>query len=64
MLKIMLGFSEARHATMDFVEFFAVKSFKLEPLCPGSYITVDGELIDHSNVQAEVIPNSMKILTK
>ena len=64
MLKLMLGFYNAAHVDFDFVEFFPVKSFKLEPLSQGSYLTVDGELIEHSNIRAEVVSKAIKILTK
>ena len=64
MLKLMLGFYNAAHVGFDFVEFFPVKSFKLEPLSQGSYLTVDGELIEHSNIRAEVVSKAIKILTK
>ena len=64
MVKLMMGFHNAAHVDFDFVEFFPVKSFKLEPLSQGSYLTVDGELIEHSNIRAEVVPKAIKILTK
>ena len=63
LLKIMMGFSEAKHLDFDFVDFFPVKSFKLEPLSKGSYITVDGEVIDHSNIKAEIAPKAIQILS-
>ena len=64
MVKLMWGFHNAAHVDFDFVEFLPVKSFKLEPLSQGSYLTVDGELIEHSNIRAEVVSKAIKILTK
>ena len=49
---------------VHFLSIFPVQSFKLEPLSQGSYLTVDGELIEHSNIRAEVVSKAIKILTK
>lgn len=42
-----------------------VFAFRLEPLCEGSHIVVDGEVLPHSSViQAEVFPGIFSLLNK
>ena len=62
-LQLMLGFESAAHADFDFVDFFPVKGFRLKPISKGSYITVDGEVIEHASIQAEILPKAVQILT-
>jgi sphingosine kinase len=64
MLKLQLGLGYARHELMDCVEFFPVTAFKLEPKSEGSYIVVDGEVIDYGPLEAQIVPKAINILTK
>ncbi len=65
MLKVQLGLGEAKHTTMkECVDYFPVTAFKLEPLEEGSYITVDGEVIDYGLVEAEVLPSSLNVMAR
>lgn len=42
-----------------------VFAFRLEPLCEGSHIVVDGEVLPHSSIiQAEIFPGVVSLLNK
>lgn len=41
-----------------------VSAFRLEPETEGSYITVDGEVVDYGPIQAEIMPALGRILSR
>lgn len=57
--------STGNHLQYPYVEMIPTLAFRLEPLCEGSHIVVDGEVVDHSSViQAEVFPGMISLLNK
>lgn len=64
LLQFLLGLSSGNHLTAPNVEMIPVKAFRLEPLSQGSHIVVDGELIKHSPLQAEIIPGITNVYAR
>ncbi|CAB0010224.1 unnamed protein product [Nesidiocoris tenuis] len=49
--------SSGSHVDVSDVIFLPVTAFRIEPESKGSHLTVDGELIEHSAIQAEIFPS-------
>lgn len=68
MLKIMLGFETAQYLNVEGVEMLPVTYFKLQPLSSGSYITIDGEVLEtddqDATIEAQIMPKKLNILLK
>lgn len=63
--QFLLALSNGTHLKYPFVEMIPVFAFRLEPMCGGSHIVVDGEVLPHSSViQAEVFPGVVSLLNK
>lgn len=63
--QFLLGLSNGTHLRCPFVEMIPVFAFRLEPLCEGSHIVVDGEVLPHSSIiQAEIFPGIVSLLNK
>lgn len=57
--------SNGSHLKYPNVEMIPVLAFRLEPMCKGSHIVVDGEVLEHSPiVQAEIFPGLISLLSK
>lgn len=56
MLLIMLGFETGAHVNMDSVEFIECTAYRLEPISPGSFNDLDGEVIESGPIQGMVLP--------
>lgn len=56
--------SSGNHLAVPNVEMIPVKAFRLEPLSQGSHIVVDGELLKHSPLQAEIMPGIANIYAR
>lgn len=41
-----------------------VLAFRLEPETDGSYITVDGEVVEYGPIQAEIMPGLGRIISR
>jgi len=59
-----LGLSSGNHLTVPNVKMIPVKAFRLEPLSQSSHIVVDGELIKHSPLQAEIMPGITNVYAR
>ncbi|KAF5279753.1 hypothetical protein FQA39_LY05443 [Lamprigera yunnana] len=55
--------SSYQSTTESDAEMFAVKAFRIEPdECEHGYLTVDGEIVQHGPIQAEVFPSLVKVM--
>lgn len=59
-----MGLSSGSHLTVPKVEMIPVKAFRLEPLSQGSHLVVDGELLKHSPIQAEIMPGLTNVFAR
>ena len=57
----MLGFETGHHLNIDGIEMIKTNYFKFEPLSDASYLTVDGENIELSTIEAEILPKAINI---
>lgn len=65
LLQFLLGMSTGNHLKYPFVEMIPVLAFRLEPMCKGSHLVVDGEVIEKSPVvQAEMFPGLISLLSR
>uniref|UniRef100_A0A1B6MNW0 sphingosine kinase n=1 Tax=Graphocephala atropunctata TaxID=36148 RepID=A0A1B6MNW0_9HEMI len=64
LLQFLLGLSSGSHVNVAQTEMIPVRAFRLEPQCPGSYITVDGERIPDGPFQAEVVSCAPNIMAR
>ncbi|XP_015379355.1 PREDICTED: sphingosine kinase 2-like [Diuraphis noxia] len=63
-LQFLLGLSSGNHLAVPNVEMIPVRAFRLEPLSEGSHLVVDGELLKHSPVQAEIMPGITNVYAR
>ena len=57
--------STGAHLKYPNVEMIPVLAFRLEPMCKGSHIVVDGEVLEHSSIiQAEIFPGIISLLNR
>lgn len=61
MAMILLGLDSGGHANMPGVEFIKCSAYRLEPVSPGSYNDLDGEVIEDGPVQGHVLPSAVKV---
>ncbi|RCN43404.1 diacylglycerol kinase catalytic domain protein, partial [Ancylostoma caninum] len=52
LIKYLTSIEKQKHLDLPFVEAVEVSAFRLEPLDPGSYLVVDGEVVDAKKIQA------------
>jgi len=64
LFQFLLGLSSGNHLTVPNVEMIPVKAFRLEPLSQGSHLVVDGELLKHSPLQAEIMPSITNVFAR
>jgi hypothetical protein len=66
LLNLFLSMSEGRHVDSPEVEFVPVLAFRLEPdmqrTGPGGHLMIDGERIDPTPVQGQVLPGIARIM--
>lgn len=62
--QFLLGLSSGNHLAVPNVEMIPVRAFRLEPLSQGSHLVVDGELLKHSPVQAEIMPGITNVYAR
>lgn len=60
MLMILLGLEHGTHVDMDAVEFIDCTAYRLEPISPGSFNDLDGEVIESGPVQGLVLPKAIR----
>lgn len=63
-IQFLLALEEGGHVKLPFVHFVPVKAFRLEPDNSTDIMTIDGEQIECSPVQAEVFPKMASILMR
>ena len=61
--KILLGLETASHVSNKHVEFIKCLAFRLEPITPGSFNDLDGEVIESGPIQAHVMPAAINVFT-
>ncbi|CAJ1914332.1 unnamed protein product [Cylindrotheca closterium] len=61
MAMILLGLDSGDHANMPGVEFIRCSAYRLEPITPGSFNDLDGEVIEAGPVQAHVMPGAVNV---
>lgn len=61
LIQILLGLSSGTHVQAHGVEFVECVAYRLEPLTPGSYNDLDGEVIESGPIQAHVLPGAMTV---
>ena len=61
MAMILLGLDSGGHVGMPGVEFIRCSAYRLEPITPGSFNDLDGEVIEAGPVQAHVMPGAVKV---
>ena len=57
LLKALLRCGKGEHLDLPHMEYYKVRSFRLEPLTKKGLLVVDGELVDYSPIEMEIIPN-------
>jgi sphingosine kinase len=61
MARILLGLESGSHVDMPGVEFIACTAYRLEPLSPGSFNDLDGEVIEAGTIQGHVLPGAWQV---
>ncbi len=56
-LQALLLCGKGEHLDLPHLEYYKVKSFRLEPLTPKGLLVVDGEPVNYSPLKVAVIPN-------
>lgn len=64
MAKILLGLDKGSHVGMPNAEFIECAAYRLEPITPGSYNDLDGEVIEAGPIQGQVMPSALRIFCK
>uniref|UniRef100_A0A8D8M746 Sphingosine kinase 2 n=2 Tax=Cacopsylla melanoneura TaxID=428564 RepID=A0A8D8M746_9HEMI len=57
----LLGLASGSHVKVPGVEMVPVQGFRLVPHSTGSYIVVDGEVVEYGPIQAEIFPGFMNV---
>uniref|UniRef100_A0AC35FPE3 DAGKc domain-containing protein n=1 Tax=Panagrolaimus sp. PS1159 TaxID=55785 RepID=A0AC35FPE3_9BILA len=63
-MKFLDSIENGKHLEFDFCKTISVTSFRLEPLVKGSYIVVDGEIIETSKIQGTVSDLNFYVMSK
>jgi sphingosine kinase len=56
LLQALLRCGRGEHLSLPHMEYYQVRSFRLEPLCDRGTLVVDGEAIDYSPIQLDILP--------
>ena len=57
LLKALLRCGKGKHLDLPHMEYYKVVSFRLEPLTPKGLLIVDGEVVDYSPIQMQIVPS-------
>lgn len=57
LLKALLRCGKGNHLTLPHLEYYKVRSLRLEPLTSQGIFVVDGELVDYAPIEMKVIPD-------
>ena len=58
---ILLAMENGGHGSMPGVELVKCTAYRLEPLTPGSFNDLDGEVIEAGKVQGSVLPEAIQV---
>jgi len=60
LIRILLSVDDGKHIDHPDVEFLECTAFCLEPLTPGSFNDVDGEVVEDGPIEARILPSSWR----
>ena len=60
-IKALLLCGKGKHLDLPHLEYYKVSSFKLEPQTKEGLLVVDGEKVDYSAIEMEIISNSARV---
>ncbi len=60
MALIALAMEHGGHIDMPCVEFIECTAYRLEPITPGSFNDLDGEVVEPGPIQAAIIPRAIQ----
>jgi sphingosine kinase len=61
-LQAFLKTATGNHITLPYVEYYQVKGFRLEPVTQGGSLAIDGEAVNYSPLQMEILPGLARII--
>jgi sphingosine kinase len=61
LLFAFLRSANGKHISLPYVEYYKVRSFRLEPLCDRGIFAIDGEQIEYSPLQVQVLRRMARI---
>eukprot|EP00096_Caligus_rogercresseyi_P009939 TRINITY_DN3485_c0_g1_i1.p1 TRINITY_DN3485_c0_g1~~TRINITY_DN3485_c0_g1_i1.p1 ORF type:complete len:361 (-),score=60.26 TRINITY_DN3485_c0_g1_i1:442-1524(-) len=62
MIDWLLNTARGKHQGKPGVELIPVRAFRIEPIEPQGYLTVDGESFEFGNVQGQILPSKAKLM--
>ena len=60
-IKALLLCGKGKHLNLPHMEYYEVRSFKLEPQTREGLLVVDGEKVDYSSIEMETVSNLARI---
>jgi len=60
-LKALLSCGKGQHLDLPHMEYYKVSSFRLEPLTKKGLLVVDGELVEYSPIEMQVVHNLARV---
>jgi sphingosine kinase len=63
LFQIIIGLQAGTHVNIPGAEFIECVAYRLEPLSPGSYNDIDGEVVEGGPIQAKVSPSSFTVFS-
>ncbi|MGD1921125.1 MAG: diacylglycerol kinase family protein [Pleurocapsa sp.] len=60
-LQALLRCGKGQHLDLPHMEYYKVRSFKLEPQTKKGLLVVDGELVDYCPIEMEIIPSLARV---
>lgn len=63
MARILLGLETGSHENMPGTEWVKCTAYRLEPLSPGSFNDLDGEVVEHGPIQGFVMPGIWQVFS-
>jgi sphingosine kinase len=61
LLKALLRCGKGQHLNLPHMEYYKVRSLRLEPLTKKGLLVVDGELVDYSTIEMQVVPSLARV---
>ncbi|GKY91331.1 hypothetical protein MPSEU_000105300 [Mayamaea pseudoterrestris] len=63
LIQTMLGLQAGTHVNVPGVEFIECVAYRLEPISPGSYNDIDGEVVEAGPIQAKVNASALNVFS-